>query len=412
MTLRVLFTWLGLVLVAAGSSAQDRPVLLKAAKVHRGDGTVLTPGEVLIHKGKILAVGKSLKTPSGTRRMTFPRGEITPGMIDAAATGLTIPRSVPEATEITPSSRVLDCLDLTDRRFELLARDGVTTVGASGPEVSVIGPAIAVVKTGRSLDGRVLVAAGSPKMNLTHGPTSGNGAPRSSGHTLFTRLPTSLMGVNFVARQAMGRARDLKVRDPRALEADADLQVLAMALDGKMVLRVRGDAQHEMATGLRISKEFGFSLLFEGGIESWRLVPELAAAKIPVILGPLASPPRRPSFRGFGRRAGRGVRGRPTTAAVLRKAEIPVALTAGSGRGRYGLANQVRTAMRHGLAFDDALRAVTVTPARLLGVGDRVGRVAVGKDADLIVWGGVPFGAASPMLKIFVSGESYEARID
>ncbi len=412
MTLRVLCTWLGLLLAAAGLTAQERPILLKAAKVHQGDGTVYAPGEVLIHKGKILAVGKALKTPSGTRKLAFPHGEITAGMIDAAATGLTIARSNPEATEVTPSARVLDCLDLTDRRFELLAREGVTTVGASGPETSVIGPAIAVVKTGRSSTNRVLIRAGSPEMNLTHGPTAGNGGPRSSGHSLFTRLPTSLMGVNFVAREALGRARDLMARDPRVLAADDDMRTLAAALDRKLVLRVRGNEQHEMATGLRISKEFGFPLIFEGGIESWRLISELSEAKTAVILGPLSAPPRRRSVGLFGRRSGRGVRGRPTTATVLRKAKIPVALTAGSRRGAYGLAAQVRTAMRHGLSFEDALQAVTVTPAKLLGVADRVGTVTAGKDADLIVWGGAPFGATSPMLKIFVSGESYEARID
>ncbi len=411
MTFRVFCAWLGLLLATAGLSAQDRPILLMAGKVHRGDGTIFAPGEVLIHKGKILAVGKSLKTPKGTRKRAFPRGEITAGMIDAAASGLEITRSNPEAREVVPASRVLDCLDLTDRRFELLAREGVTTVGASGPESSVVGPRVAVVKTGTSSAARVLVAAGAPKINLTHGPLAGNSAPRSSGYSLFTRYPTSLMGVNFIARQALGRARDLEARAPRDLAKDEDMKLLVDALHGRLTLRVRANEQHEMATGLRISKEFGVPVIIEGGAESWRLVAELKAAKTSVILGPLKTRARPRVSRGFGR-PGRGVRRRPTAAAVLQKAGVPFALTAGSDRGAYGLAEQVRIAMRHGLGFVAALQAVTVVPARLLGVGDRVGAVEVGKDADLIVWGGVPFGATSPMLKIFVSGESYEARID
>ncbi|MCB9833008.1 MAG: amidohydrolase family protein [Planctomycetes bacterium] len=383
-----------LILAVGGLTKAQNAVAFQVDRIHAGNGVVHEPGMLLIKDGKIVAVGDKIEIPKGTPLIRRPGCEITAGLIDAAVPDLVA--STEQVSEVIPELQVADSIDLGAEVFARLARDGVTTVFATAALDSVIGCQGAVLKTGSTAT--LVDRAGDCKLTLTHDPSGRNGGPRRGrAPTVFTRRPTSQMGVVFVARDAFMRSADLIARGLKPRRGSAE-EVLVDVLAGKKGLRLRAGQQYEIAAGLRMGQEFGFGFVLEGGAEAWRLTEELAGAKIPVIL----DPQRRQEEGGRGRRG--AALERDASAAALAKAGVVLALSAGAGEGEYGLARQASHARRHGLDFAATLAAVTTTPARLLGLEQRIGRIAPGYDADLVIWTGEPFAATSGIDMVLVDG--------
>lgn len=401
-----------LLLAAAAGLAQTEPapkdggaVAFTGVHVHVGDGTVIDDATVVVKDGKILAAGKGVAVPGGARRRDMKGAHLTPGLIDAAAAGLISRDATEQISEDVAGWRVIDGLDMHSEEMKTLAAEGVTTVFASASTSSVLGCRGATVKTGDGdTAGRILVADGDPKLTLTHAPSSGNGRP-GSNKTVYTRRPTSQMGVNFVARDELSKAREA-LREGRAGE-DANQRVLGQVLSHERPIRVLAERQYELATAVRLAKEFGFDFIIENGAEVWRYLDEVKASGASIVFGPIVSKPT--SGRGrFRRREPKYRRG---TATKLKEKGIRFAVTAAGRTGEWGLVRQVTEAVRHGLAPADALAAVTTEPAKLLGVAGRTGKIAAGLDADLIVWSGPPFEPTSRPVVIMVNGREVKPRI-
>jgi imidazolonepropionase-like amidohydrolase len=202
------------------------------------------------------------------------------------------------------------------------------------------------------------------------------------------------------------RAADMRDRGLKYQPGSAD-EVLGRVLAGRHGLRVRAEEQYEIAAAMRMAAEFGFRFVLEGGDESWRLAEELGKAGFPVVLGPIRAPE---SAGGGGRFRRSQPKTRDATAAILAQAKVPLALSAGDQDGEYGLARQGTHARRHGLGLKETLAAVTSRPADLLGLGKRIGRVAVGFDADILLWTGEPFAATSAIDMVMIDGARVRGR--
>jgi imidazolonepropionase-like amidohydrolase len=162
----------------------------------------------------------------------------------------------------------------------------------------------------------------------------------------------------------------------------------------------------EILSAIGLAQEFGFDLILFGAAEGWVVADEIAAAGVPVVTNPIENLPSYDrlaiSEEGAGRLAGGGV---------------PVAFTTGvlSGSPALGTHN-VRNlrllagaAVRNGMPYADALRAITLTPAEIWGVADEAGSIEVGKEADIVVWSGDPFEPLSRAEHVFVSGRELVA---
>lgn len=395
---------------------QEKAVAVRAAKVYLGSGDVIEDGLVILRGGKIVAVGprSDVKIPVGaTRRRAYA---VTPGLIDASVSNALGSSQTPQVKEIIPQYRVLDNLDLQSRTMERLAQEGVTTIFASATNEAVIGPQGAVVKTGEGArKARILDPAGAPRMVLVNGPQRGNqGARRPSSVTPFVRAPLNRMGTVLVARSAWLEVKGLAEAKAagKKVSFGPSQQMLLDIKNGKRTLRVVAREHFEITTALRIAREFGFRFVLEEAPEAWRAQRELAAAKIPVIFGPIRkSNERAAPVRGFGAAARGKDRRRLGAPKMLIEAGIPLTLTAAGQSGEFGLARQAMFAMRYGLTRAQALAAVTIKPAELLGIADRVGTIAVGKDADLVLWTGEPFEATSRQQQVFINGRTVEGRV-
>ena len=211
------------------------------------------------------------------------------------------------------------------------------------------------------------------------------------------RRPTTRMGVEWEWRQALLAAAQAETEDQ-----DRDTKVLQAAVTGKAVTFVQAYATQDIRTAVYLKEELEreglgtLRMIMDCAAEAWKEPGMLVRNGVSVVLPPFP------------------VNGRTTdnalmpldTAKKLLALKIPFALSAhGSARSADRLDVQAGHAMRGGLTRDQALRAVTITPAQFLGIQDRVGSVEVGKDADLVLWNGAPFEATSRPVGVMVGGQ-------
>ena len=167
-------------------------------------------------------------------------------------------------------------------------------------------------------------------------------------------------------------------------------------LAGKLPLLVAVDRASDIQALLDLAREYRLRVIVQGGAEAWRVAPALAAAKVPVLVSALDNIPA--SFDALG--------ARQENAALLRRAGVPVVITAGAVES-FNVRNvkqHAGNAVAYGLPWDEALRAVTLAPAEVFGVADTVGSLAVGKAANVVVWSGDPFEFSTRVEHVFVRG--------
>lgn len=312
-----------------------------------------------------------------------------------------------QSAEVTPHRRVLDSVNLLSKDFDHLLRSGVTTVYVSPDSANVIGARGAILRTGGPQDERVLVPAAAVKVTLGEDPSylgQSNNLPPWYGPPpdFHTRRPTTRMGVDWVFRKALYDARraatGLPLHGADVPPAEA-LPVLRAVLAGDVPVRVQARMQNDIFSALRLAREFGLSFTLEEATEAYRCLPQLKAAGVPVILGPLFMEPT-----GWRANTSETQRPRLNSASQLAEAGITFALTAQELREEDGLVRQGMIAVRHGLAPGAALRAITAVPAEMIGFKDELGTLAVGARADLVAWSAEPFDATSRPRLVLIDG--------
>ncbi|QOJ18656.1 MAG: amidohydrolase family protein [Phycisphaeraceae bacterium] len=310
------------------------------------------------------------------------------------------------SSEVVPHTFVADALNLRSPDFDRLVRGGVTTVFAAPDTAAVIGPRGAIVRTAGPLAQRVVNDAGPVQATIsadTYRVGGGNGTPSRFSVTARTRRPNSRMGLGFVFRKAFHDAELLASGgkpDGADTASNEALEVVTKVREGEIPLRILARTQRDILTGIRLAEEFGFTFTLVEATEAYRCLDDLASRDMKVIYGPIYDQPS-------GARA-RTPETREAKLSAIRQlldAGVETAITAQDLREEDGLARQAMYAIRAGLTTEEALQAVTRTPARILGIADSVGTIEKGKRADLVVWSGAPFEATSSPIQVIVGGE-------
>jgi imidazolonepropionase-like amidohydrolase len=359
--------WIALssLLLAAFPAAAEE-IVIKAAKVYTAAGPTLAPGMVRVADGKIAEVAETVTPPAGARVIDLGSGTLIPGLIDAY-TSIGVDGGSAEITrEITPNFRVLDAVDWSAPALRAAAAQGTTTVGLVPGTDNVIAGLSCVVKTAGTRARRVLLPDHALVVTLASDPVNRNNA-RNRPDSIYTRQPTNRMGVVWMLRSEFARAKET---------TNHDLATVREALNGMRPVLCVSRLDADLLSALRLRQEYPVQLTLAGAQEAYKVKADLAAGKVPLLLGPLTT------TAAAGPEGSEVVWNQP---GVLHEAGIPFALTGGR------LLDQMRFAVRYGLAREAALAAVTATPARLLGVDGRVGAIAPGRDADLVALSGDPF---------------------
>ena len=179
-----------------------------------------------------------------------------------------------------------------------------------------------------------------------------------------------------------------------------DLEALAPVVAGTMPLIVTANRVSDIRAALGIAKQFGLKLVIEGGAEAWEAAKELSAALVPVMAGAMNNIPN--SFSSLGHRQ--------ENLAILKEAGVQVIIIGdggGLGEDNYNARNvryEAGNAVAYGMKWDDALKAITMAPAEVFGVADRIGSLQPGREGDVVVWSGDPFEFATVAEHVYVRG--------
>ncbi len=376
-----------------GKKDERRSWTLSAERVYTAAGDPIEGGEVVVSDGKVRGVGKG----GGGDLEVFA---ITPGLVDLS---IRIDRgflSVEQSNEITPHVRALASVDVHDEAWTRAVRGGVTTAMVNVPDRNVIGGLSVVLKTA----GAATAAARVVKHDAVLFGAIGS-APSAMNHPAFgrpedfySRRPTTRMGVEWEWRKSLFEAALARQEPSRAKAGAAELQ---RALDGKLPLMIEAWASQDIRTAVFLVEEArreGWgnpTLIVDAAAEAWREPQLLVRSKASVVLPPFVAEGRTRDQAFFAWE----------TAAKLDALGVPFALSGHNpGALEDRLCYQPGYAMRGGLSFASALAAVTVNPARMVGVDDRVGSIEAGKDADLVLWSGEPFQPFSKVIGVLVDG--------
>lgn len=387
------------------AAAQEQVLVLRGAHVLTAGAQDFESGTVVLHRGKVLAVGDaSLAFPKGARVVDCAGKFVTPGLIDAGATfGAPAEETNEQGDEVTPQVTILDVVRPDDVGFERARLHGVTAVRLMPANRNVIGGLGAVLKThGDTVAAMVVKDRTGLRLAMGGEPSASNRAIRGGVPLgLYVRRPTTRMGVVWEVRRAFDAAqkyRETRTQQPDA-PPDAALDVLVEVLTGKLETHTTARAEQDIRTALTLAQEFGYKTVLEEVTEAYRCIDVLAASKVKCLVGA----PSAEAVLGGG--ASDGARPRWHTPILLAQAGVPFAIQTGSNLGAKALIHEALFAVRHGLGRDSALRSITITPAQILGVDDRLGSLAAGKDADVVLWSGDPFAPTTVPLTVWVSGE-------
>jgi len=371
------------------------------------EGEPIEGGTVLLRDGKIAAVqGPGSAVPSGTVVVDATGKWVLPGFIDAHAHAGVAEEAEGWAGQDTnertdPNSahvRALDAINPADLGFRDAITGGVLAVNVNPGSANPIGgQSVAIKCWGRTVDEMVLREPAGLKSALGENPKRVYG---ERNETPSTRLGTAaVIRGAFVAAQNYQAKLAASASDSSAeravVERDLKLEALSLVLRREIPWRQHCHRADDIATAMRMAREFGYELVIDHGTEAYLLAGQIAAASIPVVIGPLFTSRskvelRNRSLANPGRLAAAGV----TIAITTDHPVVPI----------HFLIHQATLAVKEGLDPVTALRAVTINPARIIGVDSRIGSLAVGKDADVVIWSGDPLDVMSRAELAFVDG--------
>ena len=368
--------------------------------VHTSAGPPLTDAVVVIEDGKIARLGSAdaIDVPDGFR--VLRAAVVTPGLIDARCTiGLSGHLNQTQDQDQLDSSEPLQpelrAIDAYNPREELVAwvrGYGVTTIHTGHAPRNLVSGQTAVVKTrGETLEEAVV------KPVAMIAATVGEGARERGTKSPGTRAKmASLLRKELIRAEEYLRKQSAQDGDDRP-DRDLRLEAMGLVLDGQVPLLVTAQRSQDILTALRIRDEFDFPMVLDGVAEAHGVLSRIRDAGVPVIVHPTMM-----------RASGETENLSFETAGILIQAGIPTAIQGGYEpyvpKSRLVLF-EAGVAAAHGLGFDDALRSITISAARILGVSDRVGSLEFGKDGDVALFDGDPFEYTTHCVGVVIEGE-------
>jgi imidazolonepropionase-like amidohydrolase len=391
--------------VAVPHSSDAQTIAITGGRVFPVSGAPIDNGTVLIRDGSIVAVGASVTIPADAQRIDASGKWVTPGFVNAST-----------QLGVVEIGAIADTRDVNARGREGIAA-AFTVWEGFNPASALIAPArnegitsVVVAPGGGLIAGQAAMIdllPGSIADVLVRGPVAmiaqidnpGRASTGARGELLL-RLREVLDDARLYARQRAAFERN-ETRDFAA--SRLDLEALQPVLRGTLPLVITADRASDIEAALKLAADYGLRIMIVGGAEAWLVADKLAAAKVPVLTGAMQNIPG--SFTTLGIRQ--------ENAGLLRRAGVDVALV-GNGPGdpeTFNVRNirqEAGNAVAYGMTWDDALRAVTLVPAQIFGLGERMGSLQAGRTANVVIWSGDPFELSTVAEQVFIRGRKME----
>lgn len=397
--------------VAFVSAGNAQTIAITGGTVYPVSGPKIENGTVLMRDGKIVAVGASVSVPDDAQRIDARGKWVTPGFINSATTlGLNEAGSPQFSggyndvrargdSGVAAAFEAWRGLNPMNTFIAPARQEGVTSVVVA-PQGGMISGKAALIDLieATSVDGMVRKAP-TAMVGQFGNPGGGETGARAEfwakWRTLFDDVKV------YQSRRAAfenGNTREFAA-------SQADLEALAPVAAGDLPLVLDVDRASDILEALAFAREYGLKLWIAGGAESWMVASQIAAANVPVFTGAMNSIPG--DFASLGQRQ--------ETAGLLRAAGVTVVLI-GNGPGdpaSFNVRNirqEAGNAVAYGMSWDDALRAITLVPAEVIGVASQVGALQAGRDANVVVWSGDPFEFSSVAEHVYVRGQEFTTK--
>jgi imidazolonepropionase-like amidohydrolase len=412
-TLVLHYVWLTttLVLVSTAAFGQSEgtvhhDVVIKNAIVMTVTHGNIANGSIYIKDGKIAAVGETVNAPASATVIDAGGRYLTPGIIDSHS-HIALDDDVNEATSpITPHMMMKDAFNYQDKAIYRALAGGVTTSLLLHGSANMIGGQAVVIKHKYGATRDEMLFPNAPRSIKF---ASGENPKRVYGSR--DQLPSTRMGNFAVQRQALVEAQDYmrewdsyneKVKrgdkDASPPKRDLKLEALADVLRGKIMVQIHIYRSDEMLTEIAMAKEFGYKIrAFHHALEAYKVADQLAENNIAIATFA--------DWWGYKQEAWDAI---PWNATMSMRKGVRVAIKSDSEDYTRRLNQEAAKAMRYGSATEEeALKMITLNPAWIVGVDDRVGSIDVGKDADLVIWNGYPLSSYGVPEKVLIDGDVY-----
>lgn len=358
---------------------------------------VVEQGTVLMENGKIEAVGTDVIIPADAQVIDVEGRIVTPGFIDAH-THIGIDEEIhqpigDDCNEMTEPNtaelRAMDAINYRDLSFQDAVKAGITTVMITPGSANVFGGLVAVMKTaGKTYKEMLLNGEAGLKMAFGENPKRVYGEK--------DKTPSTRMATMAIARQGFYEAKEYLNKSEEDREFSLQTEHIAKALDGGIPVRAHAHRADDIMTAIRLRDEFNLDLVVEHCTDGHLIVDELKEAGVPVAVGPSLSNRAKVEMENVTFR----------TPGVLASAGIDVAIiTDAPCTPIQYLPICAGMAMREGMTEEDAFKALTIVPAKILKVDDRLGSLTAGKDADVVVWNNHPMEIMGRPEMVFVNGK-------
>ncbi|MDR3586537.1 MAG: amidohydrolase [Desulfosporosinus sp.] len=380
-------------------------ILIKNGQIKTMTGREFV-GDILIEGTKITALGENLakEVPSEAVVIDALGCLVLPGFIDAhchVGIGEEIYRwegeDLNEMTDpVTPDMRAIDGINPEDEGFRDARLGGVTAVFTGPGSGNVIGGTGVVMKTaGKIVDKMIVRDPAGLKVAFGENPKMIYGEQK--------KMPMTRMGTAALLRQALVDAQVYRDKieegktDPDKIpERDLGLETLLLVINRQIPLRAHAHRADDIMTAIRIAREFEVDLVIEHCTEGHKIAEELAELGYPAVIGPLLTNRSKVELKDKSFK----------TPGILAKAGVKVAImTDHSVTPIEQLPLCAALACKAGMDMEEALKAITINSAEILGVSDRIGSLAVGKDADIVIWSEHPFILTARPLYVIIDGK-------
>ncbi len=369
-------------------------------------GNTVEKGVILIENGKITAVGEDIEVPTGAEVIDASNKIVFPGMIDAhthvgiGEDGLGWEgRDYNEMTDpITPHLRAIDAINPVEDGIVTARKNGITTVMSGPGSANVIGGESIAIKTiGTVVDDMIIKNPVGIKAAFGENP--------KRVYTDRKKLPTTRMGTAALLRETLMKAEDYliekedKADNKEAFKRDIKNESLIRILKKELPLKSHAHRADDIMTVLRIAKEFDINVTLEHCTEGHLVADKIAEAGVPAIVGPTLTGKVKVELkdRTF------------ETPGILAKAGVKVALMSDHPVvPTENLPIYAALSVKAGMDEEEALKAITINAAEILGIDDRVGSIKVGKDADIVIFDGHPLDIKTSVVTVLINGNIVE----
>ncbi|MBI1803395.1 MAG: amidohydrolase family protein [Ignavibacteriae bacterium] len=414
-TLNNIFVLFALILPSFGAlvaseipgKPQDHPIALVGGTVHTVSGAVVESGTILFEKGKITSIGTDVTLPQGTESIDMTGKHVYPGMVDARSEiGLVeidaarATRDVSEVGTINPNIRAEVAMNPESEIIPVTRANGITTALTMPSGGTISGTAAAIMLDGWTWEEMTLKAPAGLVVNWPSMTITKAWWERRTEDEQKKARDKALDELRDAFRDARAYMKAKQAELQKNIpyhKTDLRWEAMIPMLEGKVPVLVNAEEIQQIEAAIAWAEQEGLKLVILGGYDSWRVADLLKAKDVSVIVNPIHRTPWRrwePYDVQF------------TIPKKLHDAGVRFCIASGGASNERNLPYQAATAASYGLPKDEALKAVTLYPAQILGVGDRVGSLEVGKDATLIVTNGDPLEITTNVLMEFIQGKT------